>query len=262
MVENIGQVYDIVHNIDGRWCAADAYSTTLEDVPQIIMTEYQQQGNAVERAAVYWADFDEKLKEDNPYQNLYKANETGNVYCLPYLTDEHHRVTQKWAQGQGPGLENEIIKLSLAKAGDYTAWAGVEQPENWAGQSWGNFTFSFYLINTYDPEIDIYNNFTFLYTFLRQNILERPNAIVYVPPCIYEIVIPGIKYIPVGVVNDLKITNVGAMHNHLLPEYGVKFNIPDAWRLDIGIHETILESRRLLDTVLDESYSKVSAVLK
>lgn len=257
-------VFNIAENKDGRWCAADTVNgkQTLIDVPFITMVEYQQECNAMERALAYWEDFEKKLEGTNPYENLYKSTFTGNIYILPYLSEYHHELSQKWNQGQGPNAENhDGIKVALAKAGESSGWAGVEQPESWAGQNWANFAFSFYLINTYKPDEDIPKNIAFLGTFTTQNMLGRPNAITYVPPCIYDIVIPGIRRCPVGIVKQLRVTNVGAMHAHDVPGIAAKpFIVPDAWRIDITIHETILESREIFNTVFTGQYDKVTAV--
>jgi len=259
-------IFDIAHNIDGRWCAADAWmggQKTLKDVPFVEMIEYQQETNAIERALNYWNDFENKLDSlENPYEGLYAANPTGNVYILPYLSDYHHDLNQKWMAGQGPNEDNDpSIKYMLQIMGERTAWAGVEQPESWSGQDLADWGFSFYLINTFKPDEDILKNIVFWYTLLNQTLLGRPDAITYTPPCIYEITIPGVRHCPVGVIKKMTIQNVGAMHAHIVPGIpAMPFLVPDAWKIELHIHETILESKRMLNAVMTGEYSKVKAI--
>ena len=258
-------VFDIAHNKDGRWCAADEGigAKSLRDVPYVEMIEYQQECNAIQRALNYWNDFESKKnKRENPYEGLYIAEPTNNSYILPYLSDYHHNITQKWMAGQGPSEDNDNrIKWMLQKAGEKTGWAGVEQPESWSGQDLAEWSFSFYLINTFDPDKDILNHLKFLGTIMSQNMLGRPDAITYVPPCIYKIHIPGIRFAPVATVSKLTVQNIGAVHAHTVP--GINTSpvlVPDAWKVDIHIHEHILESRRILETVFSGEVSKVEAI--
>lgn len=260
-----GKVFNIAQNVDGRWCAADIGEgvKSLVDTPYIELVEYQQERNAVVNSLNYWSDFENKAAgHGSPYKDLYIATITNNIYILPYLMPFHHGISHKWAQGPGPTVENyDPLKWAVAKRALEATWAGVEQPEAWTGQNLQSIDVDFYLINTYKPDEDIRKNIMFWYQFSHQNMQGRPDAITYVPPCIYTMNIPGVRYSPACVVEGLKISNVGAMHSHIVPGIAARpFIVPDAWHIQFTIRELIKESREILGTVLNGNFEVVEAI--
>lgn len=258
-------VFNIAQNVDGRWCAADMGEgvKSVVDTPYIELIEYQQNQNAIVNSLNYWQDFGAKIFGDgSPYKGLYVAELTDNIYILPYLMPFHHGLIQKWEQGPGPSPENyEPLKWAVAAQSLQSGWAGVEQPEAWTGQGLQSVNVDFYLINTYKPDEDILKNIMFWYTFTHQNLQGRPNAITYIPPCIYTMNIPGVRYSPACVIEDLKISNVGAMHSHIVPGIATTpFIVPDAWHIQFTIRELIKESRQILGTVLTGEFGLVEAI--
>lgn len=240
-------VFNIAQNVDGRWCASDSGSVRTGDVPFIKLTEFQQQTSALEQSLAYWNDFESKVSGGgSPYKNLYLAQRTGNVYILPYFERYNHRTQQTWSPGAGPGPENNIgLEWYLIQKTFESPAAGVEQPHAWSGQALAGYNFSFHLINTYEPDSDIIKNFIFLRTLTSKSLLGRPDAIRYIPPCLYTASIPGVRYSPACVIESLSIDNVGSMNYHSLG--GRQMIIPDAWYVSINIKELILESREILN---------------
>ena len=128
--------FDIAHNNNGRWCASDPGEIRMGDVPYIKLKEYQQQTSAIAQSLAYWADFETKADgKGSPYEKLYLASPTDNVYILPYFEQYNHKVSQTWSPGQGPGPENNIgMKWYLIQKTFESPAAGVEQPHAWSGQ--------------------------------------------------------------------------------------------------------------------------------
>lgn len=252
--------WNIVENIDGRWCAAEGGANRLEHVPHVKFVQFQQNQSAIQQSMEYWADLPRKLEAGyagSPYDKLYLAEWTGNIYYLPYLKETHHEINQRWSAGAGPGPGNsDAIKYKLIAENYNAPAAGVEQPHAWSGQDlMKGFEVSFPLINTFDPENDIPKNYLFLYSLLARSLLDRPNALHYLPPSIYTMEVPGIRYSPACTFESVSIKNVGAMHYHTL--LGKKRVIPDAWDVKIIVKELILESRTILDVAMGESSPSV-----
>lgn len=258
-------VFNIAQNVDGRWCAADMGEgvKSVVDTPYIELVEYQQNQGAIVNSLNYWQDFVSKREGvGSPYKGLYVAELTNNIYILPYLMPGHHSVSHTWEQGPGPTTENyEPLKWAVMAEALQSGWAGVEQPEAWTRQGLQKVEVDFYLINTYKPDEDILKNILFWYTFTHQNVQGRPDPITYIPPCIYTMNIPGVRYSPACVIEGLKISNVGAMHSHIVPDVVAKpFIVPDAWHIQFSIKELIVESREILGTVLTGQFGVVEAI--
>jgi hypothetical protein len=240
-------VFDIAGNRSGRWCAADAGDVSMQDVPYIKLVEYQQMTSALEQSLAYWNDFEVKANgEGSPYSKLYLAKATGNTYILPYFEAYHHRIDQTWSPGAGPSQDNNIgLKWYLIQKTFESPAAGVEQPHAWSGQALANYTVRFHLINTYAPDEDIMKNFLFLRTLTSKSLLGRPDAIRYIPPCLYTASVPGVRYSPACALGNFTVENVGSMNYHDLG--GQRMIIPDAWFVTLNVKELILESREILN---------------
>lgn len=246
-------IFNIVGNVHGRWCAADTGAARLGRVPPVKMEEFQQNESAAKQAMTYWADIEKKMQGGSPYANLYLAKKTGNIYYLPFLENKtHHLIGQRWSAGAGPGYSNNLaIQWKLIAEQFQAPAAGVEQPHAWSGQDLATYSISFPLINTFKPDEDILKNYTFLRTIISRNLLSRPNPIHYFPPSLYTLSIPGIRYSPACVVTRLVVENVGAMHYHVLG--GKNRTVPDAWQVTLTIKELILESREILAVGMGEA---------
>ena len=250
--------WNIVENVDGRWCAAETGDNRLAHIPHVKLTQFQQNQSAIKQSQIYWADLPRKEAEGgSPYDKLYLASWTGNIYYLPYLGEGHHDISQTWNAGAGPGPgNNDAIKYKLIAANFEAPAAGIEQPHVWSGQALhGRFEITFPLINTFDPENDIVKNYMFLYSLLAYSLLDRPTALHYLPPCIYTMEIPGIRYSPACTFDKVTVKNKGAMHYHTL--LGKKRAIPDAYEVTIGVKELLLESRTILNVGMGETPASV-----
>lgn len=240
-------VYNIASHEHGRWCAADRNAT--QHVPVIIMEQFFQNSSALDASKEYFADFAKKVAgKGSPYDNLYMAVPTGVSYILPYLEEYHHEVRSEWSAGRGPSYSNNIgIEARLLLEQFQSQAAGIEQPHVWSGQHLASYVVRFPLINTYKPDEDIEKHYTFLYNLLGSNMLGRPNAIHYLPPALYTVEIPGVRYSPAAVISNVTVKNAGALHFHKTT--GGLYNVPDAFIVELTIKELILESREILDTV-------------
>ena len=130
------------------------------------------------------------------------------------------------------------------------------------------FTFTFPLINTgsatYD---DVIKNWQLTFLLLYNNRPARKNASVIEQPKVYEVYIPGVKYMPFAYIQSLQIDFQGARRqmkiplppgansrtNTLVNSYTYDAIIPDAYMIKISLKGLIAESKNFMFHMLNPS---------
>lgn len=177
-----------------------------------------------------------------PYQGLYPAAKTNNIYYLPYLNVENmsdaagsaggwrsveETISKNLAQVGKAGLVATTGKLAgqlsniigaVNQAGEAarqlefaigSPGAAVEKIKAFAPKDEGDtINVVFYLSNTTKKE-DIQKNWNFLYKLTYQNLPNRRSTNLLDPPCVYDVEVQGFKRFPIAVIESLKITNEG-----------------------------------------------------
>jgi hypothetical protein len=224
-----------------RWTASDYSSDAFTKMPYVEMYEYEQIYSQVLQSINNWA---EKIRGGfrDAYKGLYLGNETGKVYKLPFYSEFHHDLKQNWAVNQGPIWDK--MKDWQTKAENvgkvFLPSAGIQFPKSWEGVTESSYQISFDLINTVNPATDIKTNIDFLRTLIAQNLHVQHDVLAQTPPCIYEVLIPGVRWSPAAIVSGLNISNKGTITRD--STYGI---VPDAWGITINIQELITESRNI-----------------
>lgn len=193
------------------------------------------------------------------YKGLYKGERTPNSYYLPYLTEQHHNIGQNWQETQGPlPLSQQIQSFMVDAAKIRNPSAGIVYPKAYAGTSETGFTISFVLVNTFmgndgKTAQRVGQNYNFIRTFISQNLHVQDNVLTITPPCLYQALIPGVRYSPVCVVQSLEILNKG----NITPGSAMGLegtlaekNIPDAWEVTIQFKDLINESRAIYNEAI------------
>lgn len=254
-----------LNNVDGNvvdnynWCLNNGKK---DDVPVIAMWEYQQTTSSLYNSIAYWTygTIDRNVGKNgevfsigsDSYKNLYLASETGQTFRFPYYDEYHHQITNSWGESRGldaiPATANLIGKVAdIAKMG-FPA-GGIEFQKAWEGTDSGQYAFSFHLLNTInDSKI---KNKALVDRLIASNLQYKINVIAAYPPCIYRVLIPGIRYSPASVISNLTINNIGQINRI----DGISY--PDAYRITIGIRELVVESRQIFS---DTWGSKVKAI--
>jgi len=238
-------VYNIVD--DFPW----TITKNRTDVPRIILTEFEQDQASLYGQLKNWSNF--ILKEDNPYKGLYQAKPTGTVYTLPYFEEYDHLIAQNWEKYRGLTDWKPADALAKMYTGIQTLIgtapvAAMNFPKIWSSSNTGSYTISFVLFNTIDPKNDIDDNFEFKKRIQMSTLHNQVNTFLAVPPAIFTVLIPGVRWSPAAIISQLSVTNMGQIN------YIDKRNIPDAWKFDIQITELISESRQILDDELRQRY--------
>jgi hypothetical protein len=192
----------------------------------------------------------------NPYKDLYTGDYKMSMR-LPYFNEYHHNISQNWEENQGvlgPVVE-AATKLATNVAKLITPAAGILYPKNYAGTQESSYSFTFYLINTYggaDPATEIKKNLDknkeFIENLIAASLHAQVNSIVVMPPYIWEVYIPGVRWSPAAVINNLVVNNKGTMNSgRILDGMAKNYIFPDAWEVTIGISELINESRSIYE---------------
>lgn len=243
--------YDFIEKQNICWTNTPYTPAALGQLPCIEMLGFQQEWSSAITSIDTWITRIKEGTEGNPYKDLYmgKPAEKGN-YRLPFFSEYHHNTTQSWQENTGPLGETfktitdyvETVGKAILPA------AGIIFPKSYAGSVPASYSFTFNLINTYagnnaglEIQKNIYSNREFLENFIRNNLHDQNGALSVVPPLIYEIRIPGIRFAPAAIVSNLVINNKG-MLNKL---YGENYIYPDAWEVTVTITELINESRKI-----------------
>lgn len=243
-----GTTYDFFTKGDStpRWTASDYTAEALNNMPYVQMIEYYQEYGQILNGINNWAAKVEAGFRD-AYKGLYLGKATGNSYKIPFFENYHHGTSQNWQENQG-GIGGKLAELgnmveNVGKA--FLPSAGIVYPKSWAGTSENSFPIAFDLINTVNPEIDIPKNFKFLKTIVGQSLHTQEDVLTITPPCIYEVLIPGIRWAPAAVISNLNIINKGTMTR--TTQWGI---VPDAWGVTITIRELINESYNLFNAAV------------
>ena len=279
-----GTIVDVVSNYN--WAIGDANIKT-QNTPSIKLTEWQQTSQSIVQSIRFWYNqfkevgkqigettaalttaedkltalqkgLSQQASTTDPYKGLYLAERTGNVYNFPYLNPYHHSITNSWGENKGwLGEKVEQFALPVAKA--LFPSGGIETQKAWEGMQTATYDIEFQLLNTIDTEASNVGfvsasqdkNRILINTLINSNLAWRVNSLAAVPPCLYEVDIPNIRYSPAAIIQNLVITNLGHMDAQ---------GIPDAYNIKISIQELINETRNIFQDVRNGSSSKVSAI--
>jgi len=156
-----------------------------------------------------------------PYENLYITEDTGWKFILPYF-DNYSNAQANLYSGDSNGsfsgafktgadiLNNLTESMSvLANPIDITF---VERAKLYNYSTEGDeITFTFPLINTGSATFDdVVRNWELLFLFLYNNKPSRRNVSVIDPPVLYQLDIPGAKFLPFCYISNIAVDFQGS----------------------------------------------------
>lgn len=218
------------------------------------------------------------IKENNlnnsfflPYQYLYITKATGKSYVFPlannYATFTNFKNT--WGNGSAlPGPLNSLIsgaqdmldgymkglnlidntKNFLSGNGDDVNYIREMAKSYSYPQDGDGVVTNFTLYNT--TKIDAWKqNYKFLFLFVLRNLPLRISVASFVPPVLYDVLIPGVKHLPVCAVEAINIAPRGLMRtlsiDNFMGEGKLIVNVPEAWEVTISFRSLISRSANL-----------------
>jgi len=177
------------------------------------------------------------------YRGLYITEPTGWNFVLPYFEDYNQSASNAWSTSKDTTVAGNFLASGLNEftqqarsfindiggsaigLGTYTENSQYYQ----YAQTGETITIKFPLINTgsatYD---DVVNNWQFIFLLLYNNKPERINRNLIEPPPLYEVTIPGVKYMPFSFMSSVGVTYKGTRRM-------MKINVPASIRSAGGL---------------------------
>ena len=219
-----------------------------------------------------------------PYEGLYLTEDTKFTYRMPYFENMQNAVSNAFNNDdqilsqKSYGLSKFISgAASLAESLAYTM-AGtinitepgiyIEKPQFYSfGASGDQLTFSFPLINTgWATFEDVQRNWQLIFMLIYQNRANRKSRDLIDPPCLYEVSIPGIKYMPFAYIQSLSVQFMGARRSYkinvpsLQGTSRISTIIPDAYVVNITLRGLVAETQNFLYSMLFDKQDIVSII--
>jgi hypothetical protein len=214
-----------------------------------------------------------------PYEGLYITEDTKFSYVLPYFNDLQVMVQNSFnvndemlTQGTLLGKTINTVRSaaeSLARMAYFTEpGLYIERPKFYQFKQTGDtVSFSFPLINTgFSTYDDVRLNWQLVFLLTYQNRPNRRTRELIDPACIYEVNIPGVKYIPFAFISQLKIDYIGArrqMELEVPTQNGtgtIVTIVPDAYVVTVTLEGLVADTQNFLASMLGGKQDVVSVI--
>ena len=259
---------DILNNY--RWTLTEQKGRN--ETPRAILTEWRLLQSSLLNSARYYAAGLSQLvaTPSNPYlgerhMNGYAGlfdfeNPTGFWYSVPYFGEVSNEVSNSWTTldilekikgviGGGGVIDKFKDVVMLGYEANYPRVGIMDRPKLWESSSFRTINIKFPLYNTVDVK-DIIKNWDLCYLLTYQNMFNKMNFIIAIPPVFYTVYIPGQFFSIAMYVSDLKIYNRGNMR--IINVGGKKRNVPDVYEVDITLTDMVMPSQNMLLPILQE----------
>jgi hypothetical protein len=197
-----------------------------------------------------------------PFQGLYYLKKTNFTYKLPYFSKKMTERTSNWQAGYPQGsLITKLVESGIefvaktgagvpllgayAEPGLYIERGKYFQPTT--GQD--PITVKFPLLNTLTSE-SIQKNFNLIWLLCFQNSSFRRNKTDVFPPCIYRVLIPGIRFMLYASISNITIEYAGTRRRvpvvHPATGETIDTAIPEAYNVELTINNLTTECGNFL----------------
>lgn len=262
-----------------------------KDDSEVIMTEHNDfinGNNSVTKSIKKWIEkwlpgvakiFKTNNLNDellNPYRFMYFTTPTQKRFVFPYAQEEIS-IKNQWGSNQNKLHERLESMIKMAK-GIVSSMASIDffaaNMLNAMKTGEANTTFVQEQIKYYNypntgdkvkVKFTLYNttkknvwkdNFKFIYLFTIRSLPFRLETLTFIPPCLYDIIIPGVKRLPVCSLSEMKIKPIG-MERTLKMENFLKHigtgapdeiivNVPEAWEVDMTFESLLAPSANFM----------------
>jgi hypothetical protein len=196
-----------------------------------------------------------------PYEYLYATEPTGFNYRLPYFENEY--VSSRVAFGADGSALSSLSDIVMKGASGIAGIMGglqsgtyIERAKQFTmGESGRRITVNFPLLNTGTYQ-DILDNWQLIFGLLYQNKPGRVTRAIIDMPVIYEVLIPGVVYMPYAYISDFSVNFLGARRtmeidvpiydNSATVQTKLTTTIPDAYSVSMTIEGMNDETRNML----------------
>lgn len=212
------------------------------------------------------------LKDDNdvytsgnpylyPYQNLYITEPTGWEFHMPYFDNYNNSLQNGFSQDVGSNPFLGILKDASETLTDIaevtsalrnpTQITFVERAKFYNYPTEGEeFSFSFPLINTGSATFDdVVRNWELVFLLMYNNKPGRKNKSLIEPPPVYQVEIPGVKFLPFCYISNMSVSFKGTRRE-------IKFGLSTSTELGVDIGST--NPANLLNSVIDTTLGQIA----
>lgn len=205
------------------------------------------------------------------YEGLYITEDTKFTYSLPYFTDMVNSVANSFGESdatfnEGTNFSKGVSMMrgaaeALARFANFSEpGIYIERPKFYQFPSSGDLIeVKFPLINTgHATYEDVRRNWQFVFLITYQNRPNRRSRELIDPACIYEVSIPGVKYMPYAFMESIQVDFLGSrrqMEIEVPTENGnqkILTTIPDAYKISLSLRGLIGESQNFLAAMLQD----------
>jgi len=197
-----------------------------------------------------------------PYELLYATEPTGFAYKIPYLDNQYNSGNLTFGEGEGniisgvAGIASDVASGIAGITGGLKPGTYIERAKQYSmGDKGRTITVKFPLLNTGKYQ-DILDNWQLIFGLIYQNRPGRVTRAIIDMPVIYEVLIPGIAYMPYAYINSLSVSFLGSrrtidievpiFNNDSATPTVLTTTIPDAYQVEFSIEGMNEETRNLL----------------
>lgn len=165
--------------------------------------------------------FSAKNSQLNPYRNLYITEPTGWDFVMPYFENYHNMHSNTFSQDANnpfvglisqaaAGMTDIASALSMLRSPTTISFVEKSKFYNYSEEG-EEFSFMFPLINTGSVTFeDVIRNWELIFLLLYNNKPSRKNKSLIEPPVLYQVEIPGVKFLPFCYVSQISIDFQGS----------------------------------------------------
>jgi hypothetical protein len=220
------------------------------------------------------------LKQNNlnsgilsPYKYLYVTQATGKKFVFPLSNNfaSFSPVRNAWGSSSKlPGFLGQAIDASMSILDGFSAGANLlnnlqgltggegsdignnrEMAKSYTFPQTGDkITTNFTLYNT--TKVDAWKeNYKFLFLFVLRNLPMRIDVSSFMPPLLYDVIIPSAKRLPVCCVENINIVPKGMIRTLTSKDFletgsDITVNVPEAWEVTITFGSLISSTMNLI----------------
>ena len=193
------------------------------------------------------------------YIGMYITEKTGFKYSFPFFEGKPHSITNSW---QSSTQTKSFVSNTLEKAMDWVDTAAanlnfmtpgtyIEKPKYFQYPGEGeSITITFPLLNTIkkSEKVGYQQNYELLWILAYQNKPFRTSFSRILPPKLYTLTVPGMKYMPYTYISNMSVDFLGT--TRLLPVSTPKgvidTSIPEAYNVSLTFTSMLADIGNLM----------------
>ena len=198
------------------------------------------------------------------YIGIYLTKKTGFQYILPYFNSAQSQITNSWqAEAQNKTyiadtflsqtmnfIDKAATAFNITEPGTF-----IEKPRYFHYPTEGeSITVTFPLLNTYNPysnALPYKQNYELLWILAYQNKPYRTSFSRIIPPKIYTLTVPGVKYMPYCFISNMSVDFQGTQRNlevTLPTSQSIITPIPEAYNVTITFTSLLADIGNMMVT--------------